>query len=62
MIGNIKLLHGAKENPKGFWEAIYKLKAGLTGLIKKHIIQLFKNTEGKLCENAAENSKALETH
>lgn len=62
MIGNIKLLHGAKENPKGFWEGIYKLKAGLTGHIKKHIIQLFKNTEGKLCENAAENSKALETH
>ena len=34
MIGNIKLLHGAKENPKGFWEGIYKLKAGLTGYIK----------------------------
>jgi len=62
MIGNIKALDGAKANPRGFWEGVSKLKSGLSRHVKKFIIQLFKNSEGKLCENAAENSKALEAH
>ncbi len=39
-----------------------KIKGRLRGHVKKHTVQRFRNSEGKLCDIAAENAKALETH
>ena len=39
-----------------------KIKGGLRGHVKKYTVQRFRSSEGKLCDSAVENAKALETH
>ena len=51
-----------RDNPKGYWEGVSKIRGGLRGHVKGHTVQRFRNSEGKLCDSAAENAKALETH
>ena len=51
-----------RDNPKRYWEGVRKTRGGLRGHVKGHTVQRFRNSEGKLCDSAAENAKALETH
>ena len=51
-----------RDIPRGYWEGVSKIRGGLRGQVKKHTVQRFRNSEGKLCDSAAENAKALETH
>jgi len=51
-----------KDNPRGYWEGVSKIKGGFSGHVKKHTVQRFRNSEGKLCTSTAENSETLKTH
>jgi len=51
-----------KDNPRGYWEGVSKIKGGFSGHVKKHTVQRFRNSEGKLYTSTAENSKTLKTH
>ncbi len=35
---------------------------GLRGHVKRHTVQRFRHSEGKACDSAAKNAKALETY
>ena len=51
-----------KDNPRGYWEGVSKINGGFSGHVKKHTVQRFRNSEGKLCTSTAENSETLKTH
>ena len=54
----VSKLSKGRKHPAAYWEGVKTLKGGLQGHTKRCSVQRFKNAEGELCTNSAENLEA----